>query len=286
MILIGESINIMSKTIGPAIKDRDPKPIQEMALAQVEGGADMLDLNLGPARKAGDEMMAWLVNTVQEVTDLPLSLDTTNPVAMEAGLKLVKQKALINSASAQPERIEVMLPLAKKYDANVICLLLSNEGIPRTVDERATVAMDILMPAAELGLANEALWIDPLILPASADQRQVAEAIEFMGILPGLADPPVKSTCGLSNSSNGSPEKLRTVINQALYIIMADLGMTSAIVNTLEKEFMAVVRGMDEAGNDKEKYLASLSDEKRTQMEKTFKILRNEVIYSHSWLEL
>ncbi|MDI6794388.1 MAG: dihydropteroate synthase [bacterium] len=286
MILIGESINIMSKTIGPAIKDRDPKPVQEMALAQVEGGADMLDLNLGPARKAGDEMMAWLVNTVQEVTDLPLSLDTTNPVAMEAGLKLVKQKALINSASAQPERIEVMLPLAKKYDANVICLLLSNEGIPRTVDERATVAMDILMPAAELGLANEALWIDPLILPASADQQQVAEAIEFMGILPGLADPPVKSTCGLSNSSNGSPEKLRTVINQALYIIMADLGMTSAIVNTLEKEFMAVVRGMDEAGNDKEKYLASLSDEKRTQMEKTFKILRNEVIYSHSWLEL
>lgn len=286
MILIGESINIMSKTIGPAIKDRDPRPVQEMALAQVEGGANMLDLNLGPARKAGDEMMAWLVNTVQEVTDLPLSLDTTNPVAMEAGLKLVKQKALINSASAQPERIEVMLPLAKKYDANVICLLLSNEGIPRTVDERATAAMYILMPAAELGLPNEALWIDPLIFPASADQQQVAEAIEFMGILPGLADPPVKSTCGLSNSSNGSPEKLRTVINQALYIIMADLGMTSAIVNTLEKEFMAVVRGMDEAGNDKEKYLASLSDEKRTQMEKTFKVLRNEVIYSHSWLEL
>lgn len=286
MILIGESINIMSKRIGPTIKNKDPKPIQDMAVAQVEGGADMLDLNLGPARKAGDEMMAWLVKTVQEVTDVPLSLDTTNPVAVEAGLKLVKQKALINSVSAQTERIEATLPLAKKYEANVICLLLSNEGIPRTADERAAVAMDILMPAAELGIPNEDLWVDPIILPASADQKQLFEAIEFMSILPGLADPPVKSTCGLSNSSNGTPEELRTVINQALYIIMADLGMTSAIVNTLEEEFMAVVRGMNKAGNDKEKYLASLPDEKRVQMEKTFKVLRNEVIYSHSWLEL
>ena len=97
MILIGEHINIMSKTIGPALRERNPKPIQELAKAEVEAGMDYLDLNIGPARKSGDELMAWVVNTVQEVTDKPLSLDTTNPVAMEAGLKVHKGKALINS---------------------------------------------------------------------------------------------------------------------------------------------------------------------------------------------
>ena len=90
MILIGESINIMSQTLGPALKERDPKPIQDMAKAEAEAGADYLDLNIGPARKRGDELMEWAVKTVQEVSDLPLSLDTTNPVAMEAGLRCVR----------------------------------------------------------------------------------------------------------------------------------------------------------------------------------------------------
>jgi len=99
MKLIGENINIMSKTIGQAMRDRDPKPIQELAIAEEKAGIDYLDINIGPARKAGDAFMEWMVKTVQEVTDLPLSLDTTNPVAMEAGLKVHKGKALINSIS-------------------------------------------------------------------------------------------------------------------------------------------------------------------------------------------
>ena len=104
MILIGENMNIMSKTIGPALKERNPQPIQELAEAEAKTGVDYLDLNIGPARKAGDKLMEWVVNIVQEVTDLPLSLDTTNPVAMEAGLKVHKGKALINSISL--ERME------------------------------------------------------------------------------------------------------------------------------------------------------------------------------------
>ena len=103
MLLVGEHINLMSKTIGPALKDRNPKPIQEMARAQVN--ADYLDLNIGPARRAGDELMTWLVNTVQEVSDKPLSLDTTNPDAITAGLKGCQRRALINSVSLQPERL-------------------------------------------------------------------------------------------------------------------------------------------------------------------------------------
>ena len=99
MILIGESINIMSKTLGPALRERNAAPIQEMAKAETEAGVDYLDINIGPGRRAGDEMMEWAVKAVQEVTDLPLSLDCTNPVAIEAGLKAHEGRALSNSIS-------------------------------------------------------------------------------------------------------------------------------------------------------------------------------------------
>ncbi|MCK5434084.1 MAG: dihydropteroate synthase, partial [Dehalococcoidales bacterium] len=110
----------MSKTIGPAFKERNPKPVQELAREEIGAGVDYLDLNIGPARKAGDELMEWVVKVVQEVTDLPLSLDTTNPVAMEAGLKVHQGKALINSIS--PARMEEELPLVKTYNADMIGL--------------------------------------------------------------------------------------------------------------------------------------------------------------------
>ncbi len=100
---IGESINVMSKSLGPAMKGRDPKPIQEMAIKQQQNGAHVLDINIGPARKEGDQLMQWMVKTVEEVSDLPLSLDTTNPVAMEAGLKAVtKARPIINSITSEP----------------------------------------------------------------------------------------------------------------------------------------------------------------------------------------
>jgi 5-methyltetrahydrofolate corrinoid/iron sulfur protein methyltransferase len=259
MLLIGESINIMSKRIGPAIKERDKKPIQDIAVLQVESGADMLDLNIGPARKQGDEVMEWVVKTVQEVVDVPLSLDTTNPAAMEAGLKVCKNRPLINSISNEPERIEKMLPLAKKYDVPFIGLLLSKEGIPRNADERAVVASEIVMKANEAGIENENIWIDPILFPVSADQKQIVEFFEFLKMLPELC-PGCKSCCGLSNTSNGVPQALRSVVDRTLYTILETLGMYSAIVNVLNKDFMAEV--------------------------KTNRILRNEVLYSHSWIEI
>jgi cobalamin-dependent methionine synthase I len=282
MILIGESINVMSKTIGTAIKERDKKPIQDLALKQVEAGAHMLDLNIGPARKEGAELMEWVVKVVQEVVDVPLSLDTTNPVAMEAGLKVAKERPLINSVSAQKERLERMLPLAKKYDTPFVALLLSDSGIPRDQDERATVALDIILKANELGVKNEDIWIDPILMPVSVDQRQVVEFIEFLKILPELS-PGLKSTCGLSNVSNGSPQALRSIINRTLYLmIMNEGGMHSAIVNTLDEDFMHVVRRVEEL-----KEVGNLLDHFREQeVVKTLRVLRNEVLYSHSFLEV
>ena len=118
IISIAESINIMSKTIGPAMKEKDPKPIQAMAIAEAEAGANFLDVNIGPARKGGAEMMDWLVKTIHKVVDLPLSLDTTNLEAMEAGLKAHNKggRPLMNSVSCQADRIDAGLDMAKQYD--------------------------------------------------------------------------------------------------------------------------------------------------------------------------
>lgn len=285
MILIAESINIMSRTIGPAIREKNPKPIQELAVKQLEGGADILDLNLGPARKEGDAMMEWLVKTVQEVTDVPLSLDTTNPIAIEAGLKVAKQRPLINSISAQKERLEITLPLAKKYDAPFIAVLLSDAGLPRDVEGRISLFFEIFNTAQGLGISEDDIWVDPIVFPVSADQNQVVAAAEFLKILPDLTGTQLKSTCGLSNVSNGSPTELRGILNRTYLALLMTNGLTSAIVDTLDKELVQTARGLEKSP-DLNNWIASLSPEKQVEFAKTMKVLKNEVLYCHSWLEL
>ncbi|MEW6608408.1 MAG: dihydropteroate synthase [bacterium] len=285
MILIGESINIMTTKIREAIKDRDPKPIQEMAIKQVEGGAHYLDINLGPAKKEGPEMMKWVIETVEEVVDVPLSLDTTNSEAIEAGLKTVKKaKPLINSISAQTERLDKTLKLAKSYQVPFIGLILSDEGIPRDVNERADVCLRILTAAQEIDYPVEEIWFDPIIFPVSADQKQVVEAPEFLKLLPDLVGiPNPKTTCGLSNVSNGSPQELRPLLNKVMLMILAEVNIYSAIVNTMDAEFMATVKQVEQHLAQGKKPTECITD---TDVQKTLKVLRNEVMYCHSWLEL
>jgi len=290
MILIGESINIMSQTIGPALRERNPKPIQEMARAETGAGIDYIDLNIGPARKAGDELMEWVVNTVQEVTNLPLSLDTTNPVAMEAGLKVHKGRALINSIS--PVRMEEELPLVKKYNADMIGLLWGAEGMPRDANERGVVAVELIYKANEMGIPNEDIWIDPIAIPVSVEINQVKACGEFMGMLQDIA-PGCKSTVGLSNISNGTPTHLRPWLNRTYMIMLMRYGLYSAIVDAFDSELVKIAKGekpeivdlvyrvMDGEKPD----LSSLSEEE-VKYVKTVRVLTGESLYSHSWLEI
>jgi len=290
MILIGENINIMSKTIGPAIKARNPGPIQELAKTEAESGVDYLDLNIGPARKAGDEMMEWVVNTVQEVTDKTLSLDTTNPIAMEAGLRACKDRALINSIA--PARVDEELPLVKKYNASMIGLLWGLDGMPRDANERALIAVDLIYKANEAGIPNEDIWIDPIVSPVSVEINQVKACLEFMSMLGEIA-PGCKSTVGLSNISNGTPANLRPYLNQTYLIMLMRYGLYSAIVDAFDSELIKIARGerpqivdlvhrvMDGDKPDP----ASLSEEEQKYV-KTVRILTGESLYSHSWLEV
>jgi 5-methyltetrahydrofolate corrinoid/iron sulfur protein methyltransferase len=292
MILIGESINIMSKTLGPAMKGRNPKPIQEMAKAQAEAGADYLDINIGPARKAGDELMEWIVNTVQEVTDKPLSLDTTNPLALEAGLKAHKNgRALINSISLV--RMEEELPLVQKYDADFVGLLWGREGMPRDADERAMIAAELMLKANEVGILSESIWLDPIVTPVvNIESSQVKPCLEFMSNLQDVA-PGCKSTVGLSNVSNGAPTELRPYLNRTYAVMLMKYGLHSAIVDVSDPELVRIARGempeivslvhrvMDGERPD----LASLS-KKEAEYVKTVRVLTGDVLYSHSWLEI
>lgn len=259
MLIIGEKINIMSKTIGPAMRERDAKPIQELALAQVEGGAKMLDVNIGPASKGGAEMMEWLVKTIQGVVDVPLSLDTTNAAAMEAGLKAHKGQALINSASGEKERLETMMALAAKYGARVIGLALSEGGIPRDASERCIIAADILGAAAMHGVPAENLYLDPLILPIGVAQQQAAEVLEAVKMFKQLSDPAPKTVVGLSNVSNGSPKEVQTILNRTFLIMLMNSGLDAAIADSLDKDLMDAV--------------------------KSVAVFTNEVLYCHSYLE-
>jgi len=291
MICIGETINIMSKTIGPAIKERNPEPIQKMAKEEEANGMDYLDLNIGPARKGGAETMEWLTKTVQEVTDLPLALDTTNLEAMEGGLKVHKGRALMNSVSMQPSRLEKGLDMAKQYDADVIALLWGQEGMPRDENERAMHAVEFYQKAMDKGIEPERIWVDPIASPITVEINQVKACVTFMGMLQELC-PGVKSTVGLSNISNGVPDDLRPWLNRTYACMLIHNGLYSAIVDPYDPVLVDIAKGkrpdiMELVVNvmeGKEVRTDDLTDE-MMKYYKTVRVLTGEVLFSNSWLE-
>lgn len=290
---IGENLNVVTKVYGQAMKDRNPKPIQELVIKEAEKGVDYIDVNIGPARKGGEELMEWIVKIIQEVVpDIPLSLDTSNIAAMEAGLKVHKGRALINSIMARPERMDAMMPLVKKYDADMIGLLWGPEGMPRDEHERGMLTAEMLAKAAEYGIENERIWFDPIVAPLNIQQQQLIANLEYMKMLPDMA-PGAKSTCGLSNASNGVPDHLRPIINRTYIIMLQRYGMMSAIVDAFDDELAEVVAGkrpdavkvvydiMD--GNPVD--IPSLPKDLQNYA-KTARVIMGQVLFSDSWLEV
>lgn len=258
MKAIAENINVMNKVIGDAMKEGVAEPIQKLARECTEAGADLLDINLGPARKGGAEMMEFVVRAVQEVSNLQLCLDTSNAEAMEAGINACNQKPLLNSFSAQPDKMESILPLAAKYECEIIGLTMSTH-IPIDTDERIAVAYEIVSAANELGIPNERIWIDPIILPIGVEvgQAHAVAVQEVLRTLPEVFDPPVQTTCGLSNISNGAPDELRGAIERAFLPMLAASGMTSCICNAKDPEMMRTIRLIKALKNES---LYSVSD--------------------------
>jgi 5-methyltetrahydrofolate corrinoid/iron sulfur protein methyltransferase len=290
---IGENLNVVTKVYGQAMKERNPKPLQEVALKEAEAGVDFIDVNIGPARKGGEELMEWIVKTIQEVVpNVPLALDTSNIAAMEAGLKAHKGRALINSIMARPERMDGMMPLVKKYDADMIGLMWGPEGMPRDEHERGMLTAEILAKAAEYDIENERIWFDPIIAPLNIQQNQLIATLEYMSMLQDMA-PGSKSTCGLSNSSNGVPDELRPIINRTYVIMLQRKGMVSAIVDAFDMELADVVNGKKP---EAVKIVYDIMDGKSVDIAampkdlqnyaKTARVIMGQVLFSDSWLEI
>jgi 5-methyltetrahydrofolate corrinoid/iron sulfur protein methyltransferase len=296
MILIGESLNVISKKIGKAFKERDPKPIQEEALFQKQKGMDYIDINLGPAKKEGHELMPWVVKTVQEVvSDVPLALDTSNIEAIEAALKVYKPTAkppIINSIMVRPERYQRMVPIAKEYNADFIALMWGPEGLPRDENERAALCVELLYFANEAGIPNEKIWVDGIVTPVNIQQPQAISLMNFQAMIPDMA-PGAQSTCGLSNISNGPPGHLRPILNQTYMVMLQKHGMVSVIADPLDDQLIAIAKGkrqdivdliygvMDGATPD----MASLPKEMQEYV-KTVNVILGKTLYSDSWLEI
>jgi 5-methyltetrahydrofolate corrinoid/iron sulfur protein methyltransferase len=290
---IGENLNVVTKVYGQAMKERNPKPIQELVLKEAAEGVDFIDVNIGPARKGGEELMEWIVKTIQEVVpNVPLALDTSNIAAMEAGLKVHKGRAIINSIMARPERMDGMMPLVNKYNAYMIGLLWGPEGMPRDEHERGMLTAEILAKATEYGINEEDIWFDPIIAPLNIQQNQLMADLEYMKMLSAIA-PLAKSTCGLSNASNGVPDELRPIINRTYVIMVQRYGMVSAIVDAFDQELRDVVDGKKPEAvevvhkiMDGEAVNIAALPKGLQNYAKTARVIMGQVLFSDSWLEI
>lgn len=305
MFKIGEEIQVISTKVRQAIEEKNKKPIQELAIAQVENGAHALELNIGPQKKAGPQVMEWMVDTVQEVVDVTLCLDTTNLAAMEAGLKRAKKQAIVNSTSAEPDRLRDVPPLAARYDAKLIALTMG-KSIPVEADLRVGIAMEQLMPRImEVGIPMDQVFMDPLILTVSGMQEYCPEAIETIRFLKQISDPPPMTLAGLSNVSNGVPKENRGLINATYAVMLLAAGLDAAIVDARDrrlKEWMRIVEERDDstavgkllldlydamvAMEDLDPGVVDMEDPKQTAIFKTVQILQNKVIYADGYLEV
>jgi len=310
LYIIGENFHIISPKVKRMVAERDTKAVQEMVLAQVQAGAQAVDLNIGPQKKQGVAIMEWLIDAVHEVApQVTISMDTTNAAAIEAGLKRCQAlgiEAIVNSTSAEEERLNTMGPLAAKYNAKIIALTMTKAGIPVSAEDRVNIVMEILLPRlTEMGIPQEHILFDPLVLTVNGCQEYVPQAIETVRMLKMAFDPPLNTVVGLSNVSNRVPHENRSLINRTYLVMLMAAGLDAAILDPLDeaqKEVLRIIEERDDstpvgklilniydataAMEDLEPEAVDMSDPEQAAIWKTYRILKNQVIYADSYLRM
>ncbi|GAB4456086.1 MAG: dihydropteroate synthase [Anaerolineales bacterium] len=305
MYIIGENIHIISEKVKEALANRDREFFMDLAVRQVEAGARAIDINLGPRKKDWAEVFPWIVETVEAVVDVPLSIDTTNVDGMEAALKkITKAQPILNSTSAEPERLEKVPLLAKKYNAKLIALTMRSEGIPVEADARVTIAVEQLIPRMlEIDFPMEDLIIDPLVLTVSGCQQYCPHLIEAVRTLQYAWDPAPMISVGLSNVSNAVPNENRPLINRVYCAMLMGVGLQMMIANPFDQKQNEVIRWIEtkdtstplarvynkiaeRIANSEEPQSEDfdMSDPEQVAIWKTTQILLNKVIYADSYL--
>ncbi len=305
MYIIGENIHILSEKVKEALATKDREYFMDSAVKQVEAGAQAVDINLGPRKKDWMEVWPWIIQTVETVVDVPLSIDTTNVDGMEAALKTIKKaQPILNSTSAEPERLEKVPALAKKYNAKVVALTMAASGIPVAADERVNIAVEKLIPRMmEIDFPMSDLIIDPLVLTVSGCQEYCPHLIEAVRTLQYAWDPSPNISVGLSNVSNAVPNEKRPLINRVYCAMLMGVGLKMMIANPLDQkqnEVIRVIEQRDESTPVGRLYLkiadhvtameepqiedVDFNDPEQVDIWKTVQILLNKVIYADGYL--
>ena len=236
--VIGERVNPTGKKrFQQALLEEDLDYILDVAIQQEDAGADILDVNVGYPGVDEVDMLPRVVKKIQSAVSLPLQLDSSNPDALEAGLRVYNGKAAVNSVNGEPEVLDRVLPIVKKYGASVVGLCLDKGGIPQTAEGRVAIARRILDAALAHGIAREELWIDCLTLTVSAQQEQAAETLRAVSVV--RHELGLQTVLGVSNISFGLPN--RPLITQNFLVQAMAAGLTLPIINPNQKEMMDAV---------------------------------------------
>jgi 5-methyltetrahydrofolate corrinoid/iron sulfur protein methyltransferase len=236
MLIVGERINTTRKSIDAAVEARNAELIRDEATKQAEAGANLIDVNTGTRLKTEMVDMEWLVNVVQEVLDNRLCIDSPNPAAIEVGVKLAKQKPLVNSITAESERIEAIMPMVKEYRTSVVALTMDEGGMPGTGEDRHRIACKIMDMIAEYNIPMDDIYFDPLVQPIGSSPDQGLAVLEGIKLI-RASFPDAHIICGLSNISFGLPD--RKLLNRIFLPMAALAGLDAAIMDPTDKSLMS-----------------------------------------------
>ena len=238
MKIIGEKINGTRKRVAQAIGERDSAFIQDLARSQAEAGSTWIDVNAGthPEKEPAD--LVWLIENTQAVVDLPLALDSANPEALKVAIQAVNKTPMINSISAEPERLEKILPLVAEHGCEVIVLAMDDTKIPETYEKRIEIVEKVLAATRASGVPDDKVYVDPLVMTIATMNQSAMIACDAIRELHRLY-PEIHFTMGLSNISFGLPA--RKQVNRAFLALAMQAGLDSAILNPLDKELRAAI---------------------------------------------
>ncbi|HBY06637.1 MAG TPA: methyltetrahydrofolate--corrinoid methyltransferase [Chloroflexi bacterium] len=238
MKIIGEKINGTRKRVAQAIAERDAGFIKDLAVKQAEAGSAWLDVNAGTHPDKEPDDLIWLIETIQPELGIPLCLDSANPKALEIAIQAVEKTPMINSISAEPERLEKILPLAAKYGCEVIALAMDDKRIPETYEKRLEVINVVMAATRAAGVPDNKVYVDPLAMTIATANQSAVMACETIRTVKAQY-PEVHFTMGLSNISFGLPA--RKQINRAFLILAMQAGLDSAILDPLDRELQAAI---------------------------------------------
>ena len=242
MIIVGEKINTSRKSIEEAVRKRDAAFIIKVARDQAEAGAHYIDVNAGTFLDQEIDCLCWLVETVQNEVDLPLSLDSPDPKALSEAIKHHRGEPMINSISLEEDRFQSLLPVITSQPCHVVALCMAQTSMPTTVEERVQVGAELILKLTEKGFPLERIYVDTLVQPVSVD---ISMGIATLGAINKIMNdfPGVNTICGLSNISFGLPE--RRLINRNFLALCMSYGLSSVILDPTDKQLMATLLAIE-----------------------------------------